>query len=39
MSCDQEKNLICRILFEESAATEEKFVAMIEDIALCHVLA
>lgn len=39
MSCDEEKNVICPILFEESAVTGEKFVSVIEDTGLCHVLA
>jgi hypothetical protein len=33
------KNIICPILFEESTVAGKKLVAMIEDAALCHVLA
>jgi hypothetical protein len=33
------KKVNCPFLFEESAVTGKKFVAMIEVTALCHVLA
>jgi hypothetical protein len=37
--CCGKKKIICPILFEESAVTGKKFIAMIEDTALCHVIA